>query len=124
MDTFIVTTTADSSRFGLAYKIEMGPNAAEEWFRNTKVLLEARKETFVNESLVPNTTIVWLHSDGRVESEDVHMQWEAVNELLARAEYNTDSPEYRKQGRPERRVLVLTTSKERRTGSLVARQAF
>lgn len=121
MNTFIVATTADPARPGLSYKIEMPPNRAEQWHKDSPILLQGRRETFVND-LVPNTVISRIHGDGRVETEALHLEWYQINELLTDAE--THYEERQGPGRPERRVLVLTTSKERRTGALTARQGW
>jgi hypothetical protein len=68
-----------------------------------------------------NTAFVVTHEDGRVEAHSFKLSIEKVSQLLAQAEYEYPA-ERTGSGRPDKRVLILTTSKDRRLGSRIAKQ--
>lgn len=127
MITVILSTTADPTRKGLTFKIELEDWAFEAWYVENDLLDKQRREYrfAVHGSLTPrpgNTGVIVIHEDGKVVTMEYTLSWEELRKLLQSADY--DFPiEGRGQGRPEKRVLVCTTSKERRTKSLVARVA-
>jgi hypothetical protein len=126
MHTFVIVTSADPSRVGLSYKIEMPNWALEEWFVENKEVLLAQRHAFNTPSQRGNTSITHIDERGSVSAKTYLFEWADLYRLLQKAE-DVRASAYADEirpGRPEKRVLVLTTSKERRTGSLVARQAF
>jgi hypothetical protein len=122
--TFVIVTTADPRRIGLSYKVEMPDWGVNTWYEENPDLKAKRHFAAVE---VPNTTVTWIKPDGSVKIETFAFTMEDLNALLQKADYeydNYDANVGRKQGRPEKKVLVMTTSKERRTGSLVARTGY
>jgi hypothetical protein len=121
---FIISTTADKARPGLTWKIEIPNWAVESWWLENKVLRLAQRKAHRIET--GNTGIIHFDPEGAVEVMRCEFEWFDLQTVLAAADRirNTAYAEDIRPGRPEKRVLTLTTSKERRTGSLVARQAF
>jgi len=122
--TFVIVTTADSSRPGLTFKVEMPAWSVETWYKDAEVLAPDRHWRFAMPDAPANTAITQIASDGQVSCERFQLTWNQVLELLRNADYNYPEDTERRQGRPEKRVLVMTTSKERRTGQLVARGSY
>jgi hypothetical protein len=119
----LVTTAIDPSRVGLTYKIEMPEYALETWWEGNLQAKNAVGEVFTTGKVKgANTAVTIVHEgDGRVESWAINFTWSQLQALLAKADRdyneNTGLP-----GRPEKRVLVASTSKERRTGALAGKQ--
>lgn len=125
MNVITVTTKADPRRVGLTYKIELPDWAFEAWYTNNVELEKAHRRVVNHPYEKPSTGIIIIKSDGTLVAKAYDLSFEDLQDLLAQAD-NTIHPyeEVRGPGRPEKRVLVLTTSKERRTGSLVARPTY
>lgn len=121
-----VTTAADPNRIGLAFKIEFDSDAQmEEWLdqnRELQSLLSGEMDGLMVKTMTPNTSVSLIRDNGQASSGSFYASMQAVNKFLQSADYDfgrdVGSP-----GRPNKRVLVLTTSKDRRTGALTARQA-
>ena len=125
MFTIIVSTTADRTRPGLTFKIELGDEAYEQWSTSNTVV-EAWRKAFASEPTwsSANTGLLIIHPDGHVEAKMYDFTWEGLTNALMDADAAGRNPYETSRGRPEKRVLVLTTSKERRTGALVARSSY
>jgi hypothetical protein len=122
MYTFVIVTTADPTRPGLSFKVELPEFAYENWFKNNLVVAEALQKGFITERY--NTSITVIDSENLVDTKKYWFEWSTLNNLLLEADFQTGYDTERKPGRPEKKVLVMTTSKERRTSALVARQGF
>jgi len=125
MNQFIIVTTADPSRPGLSYKVDVPEWLLEEWYTNNMTLLLSRQKQHV-ENLPSNTSITWVKPSGEIETKGYLLEWIDIAKLLSAADLptNTYESDVREPGRPRKRALVLTTSYERRTGALVARTGY
>lgn len=130
MDTFVFVTNADPERPGLTFKVTIPSWAVEEWYDNNAILKRVRSTWVSDEELLalglkpqkPNTSVTRLVED-RVVVETFMLSWADVLQLLSRADGYREPDTY-KQGRPEKNVLVMTTSKERRVGAQNAKGSW
>jgi hypothetical protein len=125
METFVIVTNADKLRPGLTYKVEIPNWAVDEWYAENLLLGGQRRFHAAGVGDEWNTAFTWIHSDGKVTAEYFKLTLEELVEMLRLADYNyVDQSNDRRQGRPEKRVLACTTSKERRNGSMNARGSY
>ena len=133
MITVLFTTAADPVRRGLTYKIEFqNPETFREWWDDAELDMQRRK-SFMASGKMPgaNTAITVFPDDEDVAARVDGLQtWpfrlaqSEMTRLLALAETIGREYEEKGPGRPEARVLVCTTSKERRKGSLLVKGRF
>jgi hypothetical protein len=125
--TVVVVSETDPTRAGIVYKVELPDWAFDLWWKNNKELLQARNQEwgFLQKGTFDgaNCTFTILREGKSVEVHVFRMTTTALSNALADADYNYPE-EGGKPGRPEKRVLVSTTSKERRKGVPLTRTAF
>jgi len=127
MYTFIVATNADPNRPGMMFKVELPDFAVEDWWVETPLFQEERLWFHADPKRNTNTVITMMTPNGLVKAEAMQLTWMQVTDILRRADYDyPDDAEQgiRRQGRPEKRVLLLTTSKDRRVGAVTARGTY
>lgn len=124
MTQVIFVTSADQYRPGLTFRIEFdSDHQFEEWHAD-KELIGQRRHMYAFDKYMPgaNTTIMVTLENGTMQGWVYSLSWESVNGILQRADFgfptDTGAP-----GRPQKRVLILTTSKDRRTKAPVSRSA-
>lgn len=116
----ILTTMADPRRPGLTYKIEFEDETRLNEWLDTKYFLEEKRRLWVAPDLQQDpeegltTSVQVFRGDRLDEPRRLAARWDQVMMLLEVAE--DISRDYGKPGRPEKRCLVSTTSKERRNG--------
>jgi len=115
MHTFIVSTVADPQRPGLTFKVELPRWSIEEWFVENRLIQNAEAVALVDKSA--NTTIIHVDEEGNLSSKNYQFEWRALHTVLGQADDIKDQNETR-IGRPEKRVLIMNTSKDRRNGNL------
>lgn len=124
-ETFVITTMADPDRPALCFRVEVPEGAVD--LTTTKLLASGAGQAFeLTEEQIrslgsaykpskadrPNTTITRISVDGRMTVHTYSLTLERLRAFLfAMDEIRTYDG---KQGRPEKAVLQLTTSKERR----------
>jgi hypothetical protein len=111
-----VVTHADVRRPALTFRVEFENDAkVKEWLESAKQIPEARAHLWKMETAKGcNTSIVIFWADGSIEQRVADWRWEQVEGCLVVAD---DLPRgVTPPGRPEKRVLLSTTSKERRQG--------
>jgi hypothetical protein len=128
-----VVTSADPKRVGLTFKVEFDTDEQLDGWLAGDIISAAAHQDFMQEAMVgmgqkhakePHTTSVTaVWADGHIETKSYNLTMSQVVDLLQHADYDIESGRSGLPGRPQKRVLVLTTSKDRRTGALVARQS-
>jgi hypothetical protein len=120
----VIATTSDRTRPGLTYKVEIPNWAFEDLYQNNLVLANAHRSSFVKD-LEPNTSFAVIDPNGKVTGRQMYIEWPQLAEFLSQVDaleppYNEPRP----PGRPEKRVLLLTTSKDRRHKAHTARSSY
>lgn len=114
----IVTTNTDPIRPGLTYKVEFeDEHKLLEWLDFT--LIQEEKRTlwgFPELTKDAKTSITILHEDGTIEHRLGRWTWHQVVTILGVADDIMRDVQRTGSGRIPKRVLVATTSKERREG--------
>jgi hypothetical protein len=113
----IISTMADPKRPGLTYRVEFDNEDQVLQWLDTKFILLEKQRIWAEGAEGVNTTISVFHADNTVTQHMLRGQWDQVTNLLELAEdIEAHSTGYIGRGRPPRRVLQTTTSKERREG--------
>ena len=122
MSTIIVSTTVDPNRVGLTYRVDLPEWAVNAWWEDSKEIQVARRSEW---SLLDpekmtyqdaNTTISIFREDGTTEVHLLALTLAQLNAVLAKADNDYSEVEGRQPGRPTKKVLLMTTSKDRRMG--------
>jgi hypothetical protein len=123
MATVIVVTAADKRRVGLTYKIDLPEHALSTWWKgNAGVQAQVRQIFETGRVSGATTSFTLIHDDGLVESYAVNLHMGDLNEMLMAADQDYNDDTNGRPGRPEKRVLVAATSKERRLGTPTSKQ--
>jgi hypothetical protein len=107
---------ADPRRPGLTFKIEFESEEKHDEWIHQKFLADELSRIWTDDSIEANTTVVTVRADGRHEVRKYQLSWNLCTKALETADelargYHRDG-----SGRYPKRVLMLTTSKERREG--------
>jgi hypothetical protein len=127
MPTIVITTQCDPTRVGLTYKIELPDWAFEDWWDQTLVRELIGRE-FVGMNKVgtqyagANTGLTIFREGEPTEVHNFILTVPQLVQLLQSADYDFGADPSGRPGRPEKRVLISTTSKERRMKSSLTRQ--
>ena len=119
MKTVFLVTSSDSRRPNLAYKIEFETDAAfQRWFSHEAIAL-SRNERFMATAATKrpaNTILTIVNVDGSMEAKDLDLTWADIVRILQEADDLQRDAQRVGSGRYPKRVLMTTTSKERREG--------
>src|SRR5689334_17879427 len=112
-----VTTTADPIRPVMCWRVELeNEDLLKEWL-DQRALLMSERETWREDKPSYNTSVTIAKGDGWVETKQYRLKLDELQRVLAFAD-GLERQEMREgSGRYPSRVLVLTTSKDRRTGA-------
>ena len=112
------TTMADPRRPGLTFRLEFENEEVFEAWVTIRWFQQNLNDVWMD-TLKPNTSLTIFHESGRIEHKAYGLRWDQCLMILEAAN-DLDGPTKEKvgSGRRPARVLVTTTSKERREGKM------
>jgi len=117
MTCVILTTTTDPNRPYVTYKIEFEDDEKlTEWLDFKTILEEYYRIWGTEDTTGTNTAMTIFRRDGRIEQRVLKLTWPDVAVILSVADDIRRDVQRVGSGRIAKRVLIATTSKERREG--------
>lgn len=118
----ILVTNCDSSRPGLVYKIDFESDQQMKEWLDFKFFQEEKSRQWVSTSPTEGltTSVTLLYSTGEMEVRLLRAEFTDITAILWVADDLTRVESRAGSGRPPKRVLQATTSKERRDSKMRA----